>query len=463
MKKDYLKEQIEAKRMFPLLLKFIIPCIFAQVLNTMYNIVDRMFIGHIEGDGALALSGLGICFPIISLVTAFAWLIGMGGAPLLSILIGEEKDEEAAKIQTTSFIMLLCVGIILTVVCYIFAEPLLVIFGASETLLPYALIYLRTYVLGTTAVMIATGMNSFINAQGRTVIGTMTIAIGAILNIILDYIFVLVMHMNIFGAAMATVISQMVSAIWILLVLTLSKKLDIKLEFEKLKIERKYVKSILSLGFSSFIFMANESLIEIILNRILRNYTGYDIEGDLYIGTMTIVITMSQMMLMPLQGVTQGMQPIVGYCKGAGEFKKMKQIIMDAKILGVTFACICWFIFMFAPGWAVSLLSNDMNLIDLSKSIIRLSFWECFLFGIQMVNQHMFVAVGNAKYSFFFAILRKIILLIPLAFILPVFVGVKGVFLAEPIATVITVIVTQIAFSKYLIKISYGKKTSIVY
>lgn len=450
MENRYMEEQLRTHKTFPLLLKLAIPAVAAQVLNALYNLVDRMFIGHMGGEGTLALSGLGICFPIISLVTAFAWLVGMGGAPLLSISLGEKKEEDAARIESNAFLMLLLIGVTLTVFCFFFARPVLILFGASDKILPYAVTYLRIYVLGSTAVMIAGGMNSFINAQGHTALGTVTIAIGALLNIFLDFLFISVLHMGIRGAAIATVIAQIISALWVMQLLFFSDRIGVKIKIKYMALRISYVRRILALGVSSFVFMANESLVGVVLNRLIRRYEGYGDIGDLYISALTIVVSMSQLFFMPLQGITQGAQPMVGYCKGAKDYDRISETVRDGKILGIISATAFWVFFMFAPRLVASIFTKDAALIELSEGILRISFWECPLFGIQMLNQHMFVAMGNAKYSFIFAIMRKVLLLIPIACILPVFMGVNGVFLAESVSTVITVIVTQIAYTHYM-------------
>ena len=450
MENRYMEKQLATHKTFPLLLKLAIPAVLAQVFNALYNLVDRMFIGHIEGEGTLALSGLGICFPIISLVTAFAWLVGMGGGPLLSICLGEKNEKDAEGIQSNAFMMLLVIGITLTVICHCFAEPILVLFGASDRILPYAVTYLKIYVMGSTAVMVSAGMNSFLNAQGHTLLGTITVVIGAVLNIVLDWLLIFVFDMGIRGAAIATVVSQIISAAWVIALLFFGKQIGTKVRFSRMKLQLGYVKRICALGVSSFVFMANESVVEIALNRLIRSYEGYGDVGDLYISAMTIVVSMSQLFFLPLQGITQGTQPIVGYCKGAGDYKRMEETIRDAKVLSVTCATLFWLAFMFAPRLVASIFTTDQALIDLSEATLRISFWECFLFGFQMINQHMFVAMGNAKYSFLFAVMRKVLLLIPIACILPIFMGVNGIFLAESVSTVITVIATQIAFTHYM-------------
>lgn len=450
MENHYLEEQLATHKTFPLLFKLTMPAVFAQVFNALYNLVDRMFIGHMAGEGRMALSGLGICFPIISLVTAFAWLVGMGGGPLLSISLGEKNEKDAQNIQSNAYCLLLLIGIVLTVICYFFAEPILMLFGASEKILPYAATYLKIYVLGSTAVMITTGMNAFINAQGHTLLGTVTIVIGAVLNIVLDWLLIYVFDMGIRGAAIATVVSQFVSAVWVTTLLFFGKQIGTKVRITCMRLQFCYVKRICALGISSFVFMANESLVNVVMNRLIRMYEGYGESGDLYISAMTIVVSLSQLFFLPLQGITQGTQPIVGYCKGAGDYRRLEETLRDAKVLSVTCATLFWAAFMFAPGFVASIFTTDEALISLSEVTLRIAFWECFLFGFQMINQHMFVAMGNAKYSFIFAIMRKVLLLIPIACILPVFMGVKGIFLAESVSTVITVIATQIAFTHYM-------------
>lgn len=451
MEQQYMEKQLESHHTFLLLIKLSLPSIFAQVINALYNLVDRMFIGHSELTGSLALSGIGICFPIISLVTAFAWFIGLGGAPLISISLGKKNKKEAEIIISNAMCLLIIIGITVTVIGYIFAKPLLLLFGASDQILPYALTYFKIYILGSLAVMISIGMNLFIIAQGHTLTSTLVTSVGAVLNIILDWLLIFQFHMGIKGAAIATVISQVITAVCVISLLVFSH-MDIRINVRNMRLKRDIVIKIMKLGLSSFVFMANESLIGIFMNMMIRKSTGYGDVGDLYIGAMTIVTSVSQLLFLPLQGLTQGTQPIVGYCKGAGDYKRLTKTVNCAKILSVSYATLFWAVLMGFPGIVTAIFTNNSELIHTSTCTLRLAYWECFLFGFQMINQHMFVAMGNAKYSFLFAMMRKILLLIPITLIAAFLLGVKGIFFSESIATLVTAIVTQIVFTRYLKK-----------
>lgn len=454
-----IEDELNQKSTLKLFLKLALPSVAAQIFNAVYSIVDRIFIGHIEGCAAEALTGIGLCYPIISLITAVSWLVGMGGAPLLSIAVGEKKYKDARKIQGNSLALLIILGFFITLICYTFSSPILVAFGASEKNLTYASQYLKIYCIGSIATLISMGMNPFINAQGRTDLGTITVAIGAIANIVLDYIFIFAFNMGIGGAAAATVLSQILSGVFAIYVLVYSLKISIHIDRESLVLDSMIIKRIFALGVSSFVFMANESLAAIALNLLIRIHAGYTEMGDLYIGALSIITTLSQILFMPLKGMTQGLQPIVGFCYGAMKIDKMKQAIKEARVCAIFCAVIFWLAFMTFPYEITQCFTSDNNLIRISGYLIRLSFWECFLFGLQMINQHMFVAMGNAKWSFIFAVFRKVILLIPIAVILAYVIGTDGIFIAEPIATIITVILTHTVFQNYVNSIEENKST----
>ena len=450
MSKPNMEEQLKSGKILPLLLKLAIPGTIAQIVNALYSMVDRIFIGRMEGVGLTALAGLGLTMPIIQIISAFSYLIGRGGAPLLSIKLGESDRETAAKLQGLSLSLLLILGAVLTAVFYVFCDPILRLFGASAEALPYASSYLKIYVLGTIPVMISLGMNSFLNAQGQALYGTVTVVIGALLNLILDPIFIYKLHMGIAGAALATLISQTVSAIWVLYLLLFSKRLSVRIRLKNMALSWFHTKKICALGVSTFIFLFNESAVQILVNLLLRYWSPDSASGDLYIGCMTIVYSMSQIFFMPLQGITQGAQPIVGYCMGASDYGRMKKTIYYARICSMACSVTLWLVYMLFPGQVAALFTTDEALLSACTASIRIAFCTNFVIGMQMVNQHMFIAMGNAKYSLIFGLMRKIFVLVPLVLVFPFFMGVMGVFLAEPVSNVITVIVTYIVFTKYI-------------
>ena len=450
MKGASMEEQLAKGKILPLLLKLAVPATVAQIVNALYSMVDRIYIGHMEGVGTIALTGLGLTLPIILIITAFSYLIGRGGGPLLSIKLGEQDYEAASYMQGNSLSLLLALGVFLTVVFYVFCDPILLLFGTSEAALPYASSYLRIYVLGTVPVMISLGMNSFLNAQGFVTYGTVTVVIGAVLNLILDPIFIYVLHMGIAGAAVATVISQSVSALWVLYLLLFSKKMIIRTRLKYMKVSWENTKKICALGVSTFIFLFNDSVVQILINLLLRYWSPDIATGDMYIGCMTIVYSMYQIFFMPLQGVTQGAQPIVGYCFGAKDYKRMRKAINYGRVCSLTCAVLMWAAFMLFPSQVAGLFTTDAELLATCSSSIRIAFCLNFVLGMQMMNQHMFIAMGNAKLSLIFGLMRKIFVLIPLVLVFPVFMGAIGVFLAEPVSNIITVIVTFICFSRYI-------------
>lgn len=455
MSQSTMQEQLAHGKIPPLLLRLSLPVILAQLVNALYSIVDRMFIGRMPGAGTSALTGLGFTLPVIMIISAFSMLIGMGGAPLCSIRLGEGDRAAAARLQGTSLTLLTGIGAIITLVFFFLRDPILHLFGASDATLPYASDYLGVYVLGSVFVMISLGMNAFLNAQGCTGIGTMTVVAGAILNIVLDPIFIYGLRMGIAGAALASLIAQFASALWVLYFLLFSKRMMVRVRLRDLAVSWGDTKEICKLGVSSFIFDINESAVQILINLLLRKYGGAGAEGDLYIGAMTIVNSLFQVFLMPLKGIVRGAQPIIGYCYGAKDYPRLRQVIHCARIGSVSCAVVMWMLLMCLPRRLAGAFTTDPALLGLSGGIVRLSFCTVFVIGLQMVNQHSFIAMGNARLSFFFGILRKILILVPLALSLPVFFGVDGVFLAEPVANVLTVIVTQVVFTCFMRKTQF--------
>ncbi len=426
-----------------LLAKLAAPAIIAQIVNMLYNMVDRIYIGHIPGDGALALTGIGLTIPIIMLTSAFSSLIGMGGAPRASIKMGEKKNDEAERILGNCVTALIIISIVMSASIYAFREPLLYLFGASDITIEYALKYLNIYLLGTIFVQFSLGLNPFISAQGFAKTGMITVVIGAVLNIILDPVFIYLFDMGIAGAALATIISQAVSCIWVLRFLT-GEKTVLKIKKENLKLDRKIVLPVMALGLSPFIMQSTESLLNIVFNSSLQKYGG-----DIYVGAMTILATVMQLILFPLMGLTQGAQPIIGYNFGAGQFKRVKKTFRLLLIISIVFTGILWLTVLFKPDILILIFTKDPELIEATRQYMPVYLGAVIVMGAQVACQQTFISVGQAKISIFLAVLRKLILLIPLIYILPNFIEEKvfAVFLAEPISDVIAALTTVITFA----------------
>lgn len=425
-----------------LLAQLAIPAVVAQIVNLLYNIVDRIYIGHIPEIGASALTGVGLFTPILMLINAFAMLAGAGGAPRAAIAMGEKNNGNAEKIMGNCFSMLLIFAVILTGVFYVLAPDLLCLFGASEVTLPYGVEYSRIYILGSIFVLIVMGMNPFITTQGFAKISMLTTVIGAVINIILDPIFIFVFDMGVKGAALATVLSQAVGALWILRFLT-GKKTILQLRKFNLKLEKAVILPCLALGVSSFVMLATESLLSVSFTSSLSRYGG-----DLAVGAMTILTSVSQLVLMPLQGICQGGQPLISYNYGAGKRDRVKKAFFTQFKVCVVFAFVCWGAVMLVPQVFSGLFTSDGALAGYTAWALRIYMSGIFSIGFQICCQQSFMALGQAKISLFLACLRKIVLLIPLIFILPIFFENKvfAVFLAEPVSDIIAALVTTIAF-----------------
>lgn len=424
-----------------LLFKLALPAIIAQLVNVLYNIVDRVFIGRLD-SGDMAIAGIGVAFPIIMIITAFSGLIGMGGAPLAAIKMGEEKKGEAEEIMTNSFSSLIILSITLTIFFLIFKEPILWAFGASNATIGYAKDYLSIYLLGTIFVQVALGMNSFINTQGFAKIGMITVMVGALINIILDPILIFGFNMGVKGAALATIIAQGVSAIWVLCFL-FGKRSILKIRKEFLKPRIKILLSIVALGVSPFIMQSTESLVVISMNNSLLKYGG-----DLAVGAMTIMSSIMQIILLPLMGLSQGAQPIISYNYGANKIERVKKTFKLLLLISMSFTIIMWLSLMITPEIFVKMFNNDINLISITSWSIRIYFAGILLLGAQLSCQQTFLSLGQAKISLVLALLRKIVLLIPLIYILPIFFGdkLKGVLMAEPFADIIAALCTISCF-----------------
>ncbi|MCF0135951.1 MAG: MATE family efflux transporter [Lachnospiraceae bacterium] len=425
-----------------LLASLALPAVVAQVINLLYNIVDRIYIGHIPDIGARALTGVGLCTPIIMMVTAFAMLACSGGVPRTSIFMGKKDVEGAEKIVGNCVALVIILAVVLTILIYIFAPQLLTWFGASSATLPYALSYTRIYILGSIFVMITLGAGPFITAQGFAKISMLTTVIGAAINIVLDPVFIFVFNMGVRGAAIATVISQAVSAAWVLKFLTGPQCL-VRLRMKNLRIAGSVIGPCLALGVSSFVMVSTESILSISFNSSLSRYGG-----DLAVGAMTILTSMSQLVMMPLQGVCQGGQPIVSFNFGAGNADRVKKAFKYIFLTCVVYTTLFWAASMLVPRMFAGIFTGDAALMDRTVWAIRIYMAGVFSLGFQISCQQSFLALGQAKISLVMACLRKLILLIPLIFILPNFFADKvlAVFLAEPVSDIIAAAVTTLAF-----------------
>ena len=426
-----------------LLFVLAVPAITSQLVNALYNMVDRMYIGHIPETGAAALTGVGVCFPLIMIVSAFASLLGMGGAPRASILMGRKDKEGAEQIMGNCFFALAAAAILLTILILIFQRPVLLLFGASENTIGYATDYMSIYAIGTIFVQLTLGMNLFISAQGFSKISMMTVVIGAVTNIILDPVFIFGFHMGVRGAALATILSQAISAVWALRFLT-GPNTVLRLKKENLRIRSRVLLPCIGLGVAPFVMQSTESILVLCFNSSLLKYGG-----DLAVGAMTILSSVMQFALLPLQGLTQGGQPIISFNFGAGNADRVKEAFRLQTICCVSFAAILWLLSELTPGIFVAIFTSDPQLTALACWALRIYMASVILMGLQISCQQTFIAFGNSRVSAFLAIFRKIIVLIPLIYLLPLFLEdkVQAVFLAEPIADFIAVATTATMFA----------------
>ncbi len=425
-----------------LMVQMAIPALVGQVINLLYNIVDRIYIGHIPEIGGTALTGVGLFTPILMLITAFAMLCGAGGSPRAAIAMGKGDKETAEKILANCFTVLMILAVILTTGFYFAAPALLRLFGASDATLPYALEYGRIYILGIVFVLIVMGMNPFITTQGFAKISMITTVIGAAINIILDPIFIFVFDMGVTGAALATVLSQAVSAVWILLFLT-GKNTALKLRPANMKLERAVILPCLGLGVSSFVMVSTESILSMSFTSSLARYGG-----DVAVGAMTVLTSINQLITMPLSGICQGGQPLISYNYGAKKFDRVKEAFFCQFGVCVAYTTVFWLLIQLMPNVLAGVFTGDAALVEYSAWALRI-FLACgFSVGFQLSCQQAFMALGQAKISLLMACLRKIVLLIPLIFILPLFFRDKAlaVFLAEPVSDILAAAATTISF-----------------
>lgn len=425
-----------------LLFRLAIPTVAAQLINMLYNIVDRIYIGHMPGDGPLALTGVGVCLPLIMIVSAFAALIGSGGAPRASIAMGRRDKETAETILGSCFVFLLVLSVLLTAVLLLWGERLLLTFGASENTIGYAWSYMSIYALGTVFVQITLGMNAFITAQGFTRMGMYTVLIGAICNIILDPLFIFVFDMGVRGAAVATILSQEISCVWVLLFLR-GKKTVLRLKKENFRLRGRVLLPCVTLGLAPFIMQASESVISVCFNASLLRYGG-----DLAVGAMTILTSVMQFAMMPLQGLAQGAQPIISYNYGAENAPRVRRTFRILLVCSLAYSVTLWACVQLFPGAFAGLFTSDAALKPFAAGALRIYCAVLFIFGIQVACQMTFVSLGCAGSSIMVAVMRKFILLLPLIYIMPTLMRdpVTAVYTAEPVADFLAVTFTAILF-----------------
>lgn len=423
-----------------LMISMAVPSIIAQIINILYSIVDRIYIGHIKGVGMEALTGVGVTFPIITLISAFSAFVGAGGAPLAAIWLGKGDRKRAEKILGNGVTLLVFFTVILMAFFYAFQKPLLYLFGASDATIGYAVSYISIYLAGTIFVELALGLNAFIISQGQSRTAMMAVLIGAASNIILDPIFIFALGMGVKGAAYATVISQALSALWTVGFL-ISRKSSLTIKWQAMKPDFPVIGSVMALGISPFIMRATESLISIVLNNGLQKYGG-----DIYVGSLTIMQSVMQMYSAPLGGFTQGVQPIISYNFGAGNFDRVKKLYRSMITVCFLFAAMATVLVMIFPGFFAGMFTNDVQLIALVEKMMPIFMCGMLIFGLQQGIQPTFLALGQAKLSLFIAIFRKVILLVPLALVLPLKFGVMGIYYAEPVSDVLSAVTATVLF-----------------
>ena len=407
------------------------PMIVAQLINVLYNVIDRVYIGRIPEISTLAMGGLGLCLPLISIIIGFANLFGMGGSPLCSIARGQGKNDEAEEIMGNAFSLLVIFGVLLTIIIFVVKEDLLWLFGASKDTLVYANDYMTIYLFGTIFVLISLGMNSFINSQGFAKIGMCTVLIGAILNIVLDPIFIFVFELGVKGAAIATVISQFISGIWTIYFLTGNKTI-LKLKKKNMKLKIIHVKRIVSLGMAGFMMAITNSTVTIVCNATLQNYGG-----DLYIAIMTIINSIREIASLPGQGFSNACQPVLGYNYCAGRNDRVIQGIKFVTFSALSMMLILWFAITFFPELFIKIFSHNPEIVKDGVKALRLYFFGFFMMAFQMVGQAVAVGLGKSRQAIFFSVFRKVIIVVPLTLILPIYIGINGVFIAEAISNFI--------------------------
>lgn len=408
------------------------PMTAAQLVNILYSVVDRIYLGRLPGTGHLALTGLGITMPIISILNAFANLCGMGGGPLCSIERGKGENEEAERVMGNSFSLLILLGVLSMAVCFLVKRPMLYLFGASDVTFPYADEYLSVYLCGTLFVMVSLGMNPFINAQGFGRIGMLTVVLGAVVNLVLDPLFIFVLGLGVKGAALATVIAQGCSAVWVLKFLT-GKKAILRLKVRNLRLKARRVGRIISLGLSGFFMSLTNSLVQVVCNKTLQVYGG-----DLYVGIMTIINSLREVFFMVTQGLNNGAQPVIGYNYGAGKYSRVRQCVRFSTGVTLGYAVLAWAVVMALPGTLIRLFNNDAATVTYGIPALRIYFGLFLFMSLQIAAQSIFVGLGKSRQAVFFSLLRKAIINAPLTVLLPLLgMGTTGVFVAEAVSQLI--------------------------
>ena len=408
------------------------PLTIAQLIQLLYNVVDRIYIGHLGEGNSLALTGVGLTFPVVTLIMAFTALFGMGGVPLFSMARGSGDEEKAGRIMGNSFTLLVVSSLILTVVGYVFCRPILFAFGASEASFVYAKAYLNIYLIGTIFSMLSIGMNGYINAQGFPKMGMLSVVIGAIVNIVLDPVFIFGLNMGVKGAALATVMSQGISAVWVLRFL-FGRKVSIPLRITNIRIKKEITQDIIKLGTSNFIMQGTNCLVQVTCNSTLQSYGG-----DLYVGIMTVANSVREIFMLPVSGIVNGAQPVISYNYGAKAYERVKAGIRFNTWIGSVYTMLAWILILLFPKFWFGLFSDDLQMMETGVEMLGIYFFGFVFMSFQFAGQSAFQALGDAKHAIFFSLLRKAIIVVPLTLILPVAgFGVKGVFLAEPISNVI--------------------------
>ena len=437
------KEFLGTEPIGKLLFRLSVPTVVAQLINMLYNIVDRIYIGHMPGDGSLALTGVGVCMPLIMMVAAFAALVSSGGAPRASIFMGMQDHESAEKTLGNCFSLQIVVSVILTAVLLIWNEELLLAFGASENTIGYATDYMSIYAIGTLFVQLTLGMNTFITAQGFTMISMVAVLIGAICNIVLDPLFIFGLDMGVKGAALATILSQAISCVWVISFLC-SRKTRLHIRKRNLRLQGKIILPCIALGSAAFIMQSSESIISICFNSSLLRYGG-----DIAVGAMTILVSVMQFAMLPLQGIAQGAQPITSYNYGAKNAARVKETFRLLLITCMTYSVTLWAAVMLFPKVFVGIFTPDQALIDFTAPMLRIYLGGVGLFGIQIACQMTFTSLGKAVNSIIVAVVRKFVLLLPLIYMMPHIIAdqTKGVYMAEPVADIIAVTFTAILFA----------------
>lgn len=447
-------EQLASAPVTPLLLRLAIPTILAQLVNLLYNIVDRIYIGHMPVVGDIALTGVGLCFPVIYLLSAFAALLGQGGAPRAAIAMGRGDNDEAERILGTCFTSLVVTALLLTAAFQLWGEELLWLFGASEDTIGYALPYMRVYAAGSLFVMLALGMNLFITTQGYTTFSMITVVIGAVLNIVLDPVFIYAFDMGVAGAAWATILSQAVSAAFAV-AFFFGKRTKLRLKKAYLLPKPRILGPVLALGFAPFVMQATEALVNVAFNSSLQAYGG-----DIPVGCMTVSSTIMQMFWLPSQGIGQGAQPIISYNFGAGNIERVRKAFMTMLVVSIIFIGAGWLAVMLFPGFFIRIFNDSPALMEMGSWTLRVYLAAFFLMALQMSIQQVFVSVGRAKSAVVVASVRKLVLLVPLIYILPHFFEDKvfAVFLAEPVSDFFSVLTATILFLATMRGLLWGKK-----